>query len=126
MPKLYFQTIEPELQLDNILLPMLTTLSTQTCDCPATCLYDIVNELTKGADYQLKYDDRAEHVQYLQNELNDCRNKGKGYGLANFTMDIENSAIIREEYIRYIIKYGVPEDGLFLPSLLNECMCDCD
>lgn len=38
-------------------------------------------------------------------------------GMQNFTQFIQN-AVIRPEYVRYVRVYGMPHDGIFLPTLL--------
>lgn len=126
MPKLYFDIIDTTINLDNINIPVAPGEPVD-CLCPASCLYDIVSDLIQIADWQLKYEDSKNTITSLQNQLNECMNGHvKGVAMAFLDMDISNRAVIKEEYIRYIIKYGVPEDGLFLPSLLIDCMCSCD
>jgi hypothetical protein len=122
MPKLYFETITTQINIDTGI-----PYDESDCPCPASCLYDIVNDLFQIADWQLKYEDAQNTIVGLENQLNECMNgthyKYKGFALLD--MDIQNNAVIKQEYIDYIIKYGVPEDGLFLPSLLIDCICDC-
>jgi hypothetical protein len=123
MPKLYFQNTASN---TNINIPDLP-LPDSNCLCPSSCLYDIVNDLFQMADWQLKYEVTLEDNIGLKAQLEECMSghKKKGYSLALMDMDIANKAVIKQEYMNYIIKYGVPEDGLFLPSLLFDCMCDC-
>lgn len=44
--------------------------------------------------------------------------QGRATGMQSFAQFALNT-VIRPEYLRYIQRYGVPEDGIFLPTLLS-------
>lgn len=57
-------------------------------------------------------------VNELQNELAECSNDGKKKFIDQ-EIGFNKNTEIKTEYIKYMIEYGVPEDGIFDPSKLN-------
>ena len=49
----------------------------------------------------------------LENDL-----ANRYYKMMSFDTSIKT--IINDKYVKYIQKYGIPEDGIFIPILLNE------
>jgi formiminotetrahydrofolate cyclodeaminase len=90
----------------------------------ALCLNDIICNLVKGFDKEAQFDNMQNEINLLKYQLENCQNSHSNiqsqysFGI----IDTNVSVIIGEEYIKYINLYGVPEDGLFLPSLLAECI----
>lgn len=89
------------------------------------------NILTIINDYDVKdreYKDEIESLkaQILELQQRPCNGNGKS---VMTPIDLNTHCQIKSEYLLYMERYGVPEDGIFLPSLLeeliNEC-CDCD
>ena len=76
-------------------------------------------------DYDRKNELLEEEVINLTKAVEELRNNPRGgitYGLGQTPTDMVINTTIREIYLRYIKTYGMPEDGIFLPSLLNELM----
>ena len=58
--------------------------------------------------------------QNLQKQIDDIRNKLFGQIVLSSVATIHTDTSIKDNYILYIKKYGVPEDGIFDPVLLAE------
>jgi translation initiation factor 1 (eIF-1/SUI1) len=89
------------------------------------------NILTILNDYDMKdreYKDEIENlkIRIIELEERPCATRSK---VSRTAISINTECKIKMEYILYIQRYGLPEDGIFLPSLLeelaNECGCDC-
>lgn len=73
--------------------------------------------------YQAATEEVANLQTQVQNLIENCENGGGGGGLGRATgiqtfAEFALNTVIRPEYLRYIQRYGVPEDGVFKPTLL--------
>lgn len=89
------------------------------------------NILTIINDYDVKDREYKDEIDALKAKILELQQR-PCYGAAKSMVtpvDIRTHCVIRPEYLLYMQRYGVPEDGIFLPSLLeelaNECGCDC-
>jgi hypothetical protein len=69
-------------------------------------------------DLQKKYDNLV--ISCEQHSINICTKKTD-----NSQVSLQIETVIKIEYFHYILKYGLPKDGLFLPSLLAEFLVPC-
>ena len=84
------------------------------------------NVLTVMTDMELRNELANEQIAYLNQRIEQLQqerpcingNPSSAYGMTFSTFRVDTA--IRTEYIMYIQKYGVPEDGIFIPSLLAE------
>jgi hypothetical protein len=89
----------------------------------ALCLNDIICSIVKGFDKEAQFESMQEEINNLRNQLQNCNKPIRSANtLGIMTLDTNVNVVIGFEYTRYISKYGIPEDGLFLPSLLAECI----
>lgn len=91
------------------------------------------NILTIINDYDVKDREYKDEIKNLNERIRQLENKQCITGARKTIdepIDLNYNCVIKQEYILYIMRYGVPEDGIFLPSLLEElaaeCNCDCD
>lgn len=92
--------------------------------CRSKTILGFKNVLTVMNDLELRNELAQEHIKYLETQidlLQKERNYGKATGGLTFS-EFRVDTAIKSEYIMYIEKYGVPEDGIFLPSRLAEFM----
>jgi hypothetical protein len=76
-------------------------------------------------DFDAKNEMLEEEIATLQTALDQAVNQpktGVSVGLGMTPIDLVVNTTIKDIYLRYIQTYGVPEDGIFIPSLLNELM----
>lgn len=76
-------------------------------------------------DFDAKNEMLEEEIVTLQETLERAVNQpksGVSVGLGMTPIDLVVNTTIKDIYLRYIQLYGVPEDGIFIPSLLNELM----
>lgn len=82
------------------------------------------NVLSALTDLELRNELCQEHVGYLESVIDKLkRNQSQGIaqGMQTFS-DVRVNTVIKMEYILYIQKYGMPDDGIFLPTRLMEFM----
>ena len=86
----------------------------------------IIDSLILSIDCETKIDYYEKKIQNLnkclelqkKNYEEELQNKKKLNGC--LTTEVKINVNIKKEYLLYIKKYGVPKDGVFIPSLLCE------
>ena len=86
------------------------------------CFTDLIDMLLKQLDKEQKIQDYIDRIEYLEEQLKNC-GKGQGASIRGMDINLQQDTKIKKVYILYIRKYGVLDDGLFLPSLLAEFIC---
>jgi hypothetical protein len=85
------------------------------------CLEDIIDELINSINKDNTIQNLQNEIVTLQQQLADCQsgiNYKPIFGMSLAGFDTNVNVQIGEEYIKYILEWGVPEDGYFSPELL--------
>ena len=70
---------------------------------------------------QLKIDDYLSTIEALTQQVEELKKHKTEIGMQSIqSHSLKIDAVIKTDYIKYIMKYGVPEDGIFIPSRLAE------
>ena len=72
-------------------------------------------------NYEFIIEQKNDIIQELQKRP---MNQPLKTNLVDETVQLKVDAKLNMAYFNYILKYGVPEDGIFIQSLLDEC-CEC-
>jgi hypothetical protein len=86
-------------------------------------LYNELNILTQTFDYQYLYNDINTTLLSTQQRLIDAEKNSCNINNKSFVDSVVNTVqvtVIKFEYLKYIQIYGFPDDGIFLPSLLDK------
>lgn len=85
--------------------------------------YIAMKLLLKEIDIEYKFKIYKDDIFRLTNEINhlkeNCINNSNNFSVEQ-KHGIQVDCDIKIEYVQYIIKYGIPDDGIFEPSKLNE------
>jgi hypothetical protein len=81
----------------------------------------IIEQTLDNMDKQLLFESYQQEIQNLETQLaSACDSLGPRSGVYTIEMSIQETTFIKQPYLLYIRKYGIPEDGIFLPSRLSE------
>lgn len=81
----------------------------------------IIEQTLDNMDKQLLFDAYQAEIANLEAQLERCDDSlGPRSGVHTIEMSIQETTFIKRPYLLYIKKYGIPEDGIFLPSRLSE------
>jgi hypothetical protein len=85
-------------------------------------LYIDLTILLQTIDYQYLYNDINSRLLSLQEKLAEAENNicQKTQHYRQFAVNTIQKTVIKIEYLHYIQQYGFPDDGVFLPTLLDK------
>lgn len=86
--------------------------------------YIILSDMLNELDYYKEKNILQDEKNILQDEIDRLKKVVQGHGANAQTFTaIEINTVIKVDYAKYIIHFGVPEDGIFDPLLLAAVKC---